>query len=123
MATQDPFSQNAQGNKSGMTFMIIIVLLIGFLLIQSQFSDKEKPKSDETITDDNTDDSKKTNDDNVNKTKDNDAETIDDNETTKTDENNTVKKDDSEQTEPEIEEAKYPWQMNNTHWYHKMVVL
>ncbi|MCK5344681.1 MAG: YidC/Oxa1 family membrane protein insertase, partial [Candidatus Heimdallarchaeota archaeon] len=57
------------------------------------------------------DDSKKTNDDNVNKTKDNDAETIDDNETTKTDENNTVKKDDSEQTEPEIEEAKYPWQM------------
>ena len=41
----------------------------------------------------------------------NQHEMTDDNETTKTDENNTVKKDDSEQTEPEIEEAKYPWQM------------
>ena len=112
MATQDPFSQDAQGNKSGMTFMIIIVLLIGFLLIQSQFGEKEKPKSNETVTADDTDESKKANEDNGSKIKDdNKADTKDGNKTTKTDENNTVKKDDTEQTKPEIEEAKYPWQM------------
>ncbi|MCD4656836.1 MAG: hypothetical protein K8S87_04765 [Planctomycetes bacterium] len=102
MATTDPFSQDAQGNKSGMTFMIIIVLLIGFLLIQSQFGEKEQPKDNETVIADDTDDSKKTDD--------KESEIKDDNEQTKPDKEKPVETDENGQTKPEIEEAKYPWQ-------------
>ena len=108
--TQDPFSQNQQP-KSGSTFIIIIMLIVGFLVIQNLFvDDKEPEKADGTTADASTKDSEKETTD----TKD----TTDKKDTT-TKDNETVKDDNQTQTDKVIEktddddtedvEGKYPW--------------